>query len=145
MVTIPVRDGEVREVEMDEFWSFIQHKADQCWTWVALDRLTRQVVGVAHGDHSEQTAQRLWETLAPELRQTARFYTDRWTAYPAILPADRHVIGKAGTQRIERFNNTCRQRCPNLVRKTLSFSKDREMHIWRINTFFEHYNQQKSV
>jgi len=44
------------------------------------------------------------------------------------------------TSYIERFNNTLRQRCSRLVRKTLSFSKNEIVHDnligWYINTFY---------
>jgi len=47
-------------------------------------------------------------------------------AYQAVLPSKRHrPVGKqtGETAHIERFNNTLRQRCANLVRKTLSSAR----------------------
>ena len=60
-----------------------------------------------------------------------------------VLPAKRHrpVPKEAGeTNHIERLNNTLRQWCANLVRKTLSFSKDLELHKTRIRMVIEHCN-----
>jgi insertion element IS1 protein InsB len=62
-----------------------------------------------------------------------------------VLPSKRHrPVGKetGETAHVERFNNTLRQRCANLVRKTLSFSKDDSSHELRIRLFIDHYNQQ---
>ena len=70
-------------------------------------------------------------------------YTDFWSAYEEIFPASRHrAVGKetGGTSKIERFNNTMRQRIARLVRKTLSFSKKLVNHIGAIWLFVYHYN-----
>jgi insertion element IS1 protein InsB len=55
--------------------------------------------------------------LNSELRRTAHcllrhlkaftitcFYTDGWKVYEKLLPKDRHIVSKKGTQRIERDN-----------------------------------------
>ena len=41
-------------LEMDELWSFVLKKAQDCWIWIALCRKTRQVVAYAIGDRSRQ-------------------------------------------------------------------------------------------
>ena len=64
-------------------------------------------------------------------------------SYANIVPSKRlHQVGKdtGETAHIERFNNTLRQRCVNLVRKTLSFSKDEILHQVRIRLFIDQYN-----
>ena len=45
------------------------------------------------------------------------------------------------TAHVERFNNTLRQRCANLVRNILSFSKDEWWHEVRIRLCIDHYNR----
>ena len=75
-------------------------------------------------------------------------YTDFWESYANVLPSKRHrAVGKESgqTAHIERFNNTLRQRCPNLVRKTLSFSRNSELHEKHICNFIDNYNSQISV
>jgi IS1 transposase len=44
------------------------------------------------------------------------------------------------TNRIERFNNTLRQRMSRLVREALSFSKKLANHVGAIKLFICHYN-----
>jgi insertion element IS1 protein InsB len=93
---------------------------------LALNRDTREIVGMAIGARSKAIARRLWASLAPVYRQCAVCYTDFWKAYAAVFPSKRHrAVGKESgqTSHIERFNNTLRQRCSRLVRKTFSFSK----------------------
>jgi IS1 family transposase len=60
-----------------------------------------------------------------------------------VLPSKRdRAVGKetGETSHIERFNNTLRQRCSGLVRKTLPFSKKEHNHIGAIWYFTHHYN-----
>jgi IS1 family transposase len=75
--------------------------------------------------------------------QRAVCYSDFLDAYACVLPSKRHrPVGKDSgqTSRIERLNNTLRQRISRLVRKPLSFSKKRENHIGAIWYFVHHYH-----
>jgi insertion element IS1 protein InsB len=116
------------------------------WVWLALNRDTREIVGMAVGARTKATARRLWVSLPAVYRQCAVCYTDFWAAYAAILPSKRHrAVGKESgqTSHIERFNNTLRQRCSRLVRKALSFSKKLANHIGALWYFVHDYNAQR--
>ena len=131
------------DIEMDEMWSFVDNKRNKQWIWLAIDRSTREVVGVFVGCRSRFGAEGLWDSLPSVYRQCAVCHTDFWDAYEQVLPKTRHqAAGKESgqTNHIERFNNTMRQRISRLVRKTLSFSKKIENHIGAIWTFIHHYN-----
>lgn len=131
-------------VQMDELWSFVDEKGNQQWVWLAIDRVTREIIGCHVGDRSAQSAQALWDCLPQRYRQYARIYTDHWEAYTCVLPSKRHfaVDKDSGlTSHIERLNNTLRQRISRLVRRSLSFSKKLENHIGAIWNFIHHYNQ----
>ena len=130
-------------LECDEAWSFVGHKGNKQWIWLAINRETREIVGVHIGDRSRAGAQALWDSLPPVYRQCAVCYSDFWEAYETVIPSKRHrAVGKDSgqTNRIERFNCTLRQRVSRLVRKTLSFSKKLENHIGAIWYFVHHYN-----
>jgi insertion element IS1 protein InsB len=130
-------------IQCDELWSFVDHKGNKQWVWLALDADTREIVGVYIGARDEAAARKLWASVSPVYRQCAIAYTDFWAAYGAVLPSKRHrAVGKetGKTSYIERFNNTLRQRVSRLVRKTLSFSKSVENHIGAIWYFIHHYN-----
>ena len=121
----------------------MSNKKNRQWVWLALDRQTREIVGCYIGSRGEEGAIGLWQSL-PECYLEAQTYTDLWDAYTAIFYANKLVQcekGSGETNHIERFNNTLRQRCSRLVRKTLSFSKKLENHIGAIWTFIHHYNQ----
>jgi insertion element IS1 protein InsB len=130
-------------LECDELWSFVGRKREQQWLWLALDRETREIVGVAIGGRDRATARMLWASLPAIYRQCAICYRDFWEAYVGVLPSKRHrAVGKESgqTAHVERINNTLRQRVGRLVRKTLAFSKKLDNHIGAIWYFIHHYN-----
>lgn len=132
-------------MQCDELWSFVGNKGQQVWLWLAMDAQTRLIVGCAIGPGDKATAQDLWYDLPPDYRQRAVCFTDLYQAYSSVLPSKRHKpVGKqtGQTALIERLNNTFRQRCSRLVRKTLSFSKKLRNHIGAIWSFIHHYNAQ---
>jgi insertion element IS1 protein InsB len=43
-------------VECDEWWSLVGNKQQPQWSWLTLDRDTRESVGVAIGTRDEATA-----------------------------------------------------------------------------------------
>jgi insertion element IS1 protein InsB len=131
------------QVQMDELWSFVDHKGNKRWVWLAMDVATREIISCYIGDRSRDSAVALWQAMPSVYRQCALIYTDDWEAYKTVIPNQRHrVVGKDSglTSYIERFNNTLRQRVSRLVRKTLSFSKNIENHIDAIWNFIHHYN-----
>jgi IS1 family transposase len=129
-------------------WSFVGHKGDKQWIWLAIEAGTREIVGVYIGERSEIGARGLWDSLPPVYRQCAVAYSDFWAAYGCVFPRKRHrAVGKetGKTNYIERFNCTMRQRISRLVRKTLSFSKKIENHVGAIWFFIHHYNASLSL
>ncbi|MEO5377653.1 MAG: IS1 family transposase [Magnetococcus sp. DMHC-6] len=130
-------------LECDEMWSFVDNKGNKQWIWLAIDRNTREIVGYHIGKRDRDAAEALWKSLPPVYRQCAVCYTDFWAVYALVFPCQRHkAVGKetGHTNRMERFNNTLRQRVSRLVRSTLSFSKKSENHIGAILLFIHHYN-----
>ncbi|HJW29675.1 MAG TPA: IS1 family transposase, partial [Saprospiraceae bacterium] len=131
------------EVEADELLSFIKHKKNKQWLWLAMDLKTRQVVAFHVGDRSKHSARKLWKAIPKVYKERAVFYTDQYAGYPGIIPAGQHrAISKElrKTNHIERLNGTLRQRISRLVRATLSFSKKLTNHIGAIHYFICHYN-----
>ena len=81
-------------LECDEMWSFVGKKHKQ-WIWLAIDRDSREIVGVFIGERNEFSAQALWNSLPGVYRQCALSYTDFWHAYRNIFPTTCHrPVGK---------------------------------------------------
>jgi IS1 family transposase len=132
-------------VQMDELWSFVDDKGNKQWVWLALDVITREIVGCHIGDRAGASALALWQSMPAVYRQCAVIYTDHWEAYRTVLSTKRHhAVGKETglTNYIERFNNTLRQGVSRLVRQTLSFSKNLDNHMSAIWNFIHYYNEQ---
>ncbi len=130
-------------IECDEVWSFVGHKGNKVWIWLAIDRATGEIVGVYIGNRDKEGTQGLWNSLPAVYRQCAVCYSDFWAAYEEVIPSKRHkaVNKQSGkTNKIERLNCTLRQRIGRLVRKILSFSKKLANHIGAIWYFVHHYN-----
>ena len=118
------------------------------WIWLALERQTRRIVGLAMGDRTDNPCRAMWLSLPPDDRKRAVWYSDFWASYANVLPSKRlRQVGKDSgeTAHIERFNHTLRQFCANLVRKTLSFSKKLKEHERRLRLFIDHYNATLAV
>ncbi len=113
--------------------SFVFSKQNNFYIWLAIDRVTREIIGCYIGDRTRLSARKLWASLPSIYRQCAVAYTDFWQAYCHVIPSKRHkALGKetGQTNHIERLNNTFRQRISRLVRKSLSFSKKFRKSYW---------------
>jgi insertion element IS1 protein InsB len=135
-------------IQCDEMWSFVGNKGNKQWIWLAIDVLTKEIVGVYIGQRDKEGARGLWNSLPAVYRQCAVSYTDFWSAYGIVFPKKRQrAVGKdtGQTNYIERFNNTMRQRISRLVRKTLSFSKKLSNHMGAIWYFIHSYNANLSI
>lgn len=119
-------------LELDEMWTFVGRKKRKVWRWLAVERASRRVVAWVLGSRGAATLQRLWHALPRRYRRHTRYFTDAWRAYPKVLPAQAHVVGKTGTRVVEALNGKLRHRCGVLVRRSHSFSKCRTSHHNRI-------------
>jgi insertion element IS1 protein InsB len=131
------------EAEADEMCSFVKHKANKHWLWLAMERSSRQIIAFHVGDRSRDSAKQLWANLPTVYQEQAMFYTDQYEVYKGVIPTARHkaITKKARkTNHLERFNTTLRQRVSRLVRETLAFSKKVENHIGAIRYFISDYN-----
>ena len=133
----------VIRLEADELCSFVQKKSNKKWLWLVMNTANRQIISFHVGNRGKEDAQQLLDKVPDFFKQKGTFFTDFWKAYELIEPEQHVQAGKETglCNHIERFNNTLRQRCARLVRKTLSFSKKIELHIGAIKYFICHYNK----
>jgi len=130
----------VADVELDEMWSFIEKKKNQCWLWLAYSPKHRQMMAYSLGRSTDESLRNLLGKLSAV--PITRFYTDNWESYQNVIPEVRHWIGKAGTQRIERQNLNFRTHLKPLQRRTICFSRTKKMleavvrlYIHQLNSF----------
>lgn len=137
-VTEPVVPRRIRDLEIDEFWSFVGDKRRQRWTWYGFDRQRRKVVAFVNDRRTDAACERLLKKL--EGCQVSRYHTDDWQSYQKLLPARKHRIGKEGTRCIERHNLNFRTHVKRLQRRTICYSKLPEMHDAVLKLYIHHSN-----
>ncbi len=123
----------VLSTEMDEMWSFYHDKSHQIWLWWAVDHATNTPLAFTFGTREHKHLDKLLELLKPF--PIGKVYVDHNFAYEKLIPAQQLVCGKKNTQKIERDHLTLRTRIKRLCRKTICFSKDKEIHKAVIGTF----------
>jgi IS1 family transposase len=110
------------------------------WLWLAVERASRRRVAWVLGSRGTATLTRLWQALPKRYHRHTRSFTDAWRAYPQMLPAAAHGIGKTGTRVVEALNGKLRHRCGVLVRRFRSFSKCRISHYNRSKIAIDPHN-----
>jgi insertion element IS1 protein InsB len=95
-------------------------KKRKCWICKALDRATRRTVAWVVGRRNAAPFRRLYEQVKGDGRT---YVTDDWPVYRAVLPEAQHVIGRVGTQTVERDNANTRHYSVRLARRTKVVSK----------------------
>ena len=96
-------------IQCDEMWSFVGHKKNKQWIWLAIDGESHVIVGVHVGSRDRDGARQLWASMPAVYRQCAVCYTDFWEAYQTVIPSKRHRrVGKETSQTnyVERSGTT---------------------------------------
>ena len=96
------------DVQADEQWSYVGDNKNQRWLWYAIDAVTGCILSFVFGRRQDEVCRQLIDNLKGFNIRT--YYTDDWASYSAYIPADRHVIGKRHTQKIENKNLMLRTR-----------------------------------
>ncbi len=136
---MPALKGEA--LEIDELVIRYRFKRRYRYLWLAISRLTRQVIGFTVGDRSTQSLVRLW-FLTPADRRSKLVYSDFYEAYAKWFarqhrPCDK---GSGKTSIVEGLNNKWRNRVSGLVRKTVCvrYMDDFQRRLWLV---IEGHNQ----
>lgn len=127
---------------MDELVIRFRFKRRYRYLWLAISRLTRQVIGFWIGDRSCQSLWAFWFSLPADYRRKL-VYTDFYEAYAKLFRAWQHRPcdkGSGHTSIVEGLNNKWRNRVSALVRKTVCVQhlQDLERRLWIV---IEEHNQ----
>jgi insertion element IS1 protein InsB len=137
-VAAPAVPQRMADLELDEFWSFVEKKRQQRWTWLAFDRKRKRVTAFVNGRGTDHNCESLLKKLAQAHVQ--RFHTDKWESYLKLQSEKNHLVGKEGTRNIERHNLNFRTHVKRLQRRTICCSKSVEMHDAVIKLYVHHSN-----
>ncbi len=109
------------QVQIDELWSYVGNKEKKVWLLYAYCAKSKEILAFAMGKRNVKTL----KSLLLRLKQVTidYFCTDHWEAFKAVLPREKHLIGKEFTKAIEGMNTWLRTRLRRLNRRTTCFSK----------------------
>lgn len=105
-----------------------------CWTWIAIDRNTKQVLGFVCGKRDSKTFERLYNHLNPN--NIKLFCSDYWKSYGKVIPKHKHLKSKAQTFTIEGYDSRIRHYLARFKRKTKCYSKCQTMIENSLNLLF---------
>jgi len=109
-----------------------------------VDRRTGECIAWVTGQRDIKTVRKLYKKI--EHLNTV-FYTDNWEAFTAVLPKNRHFVGKKHTTMIEQNNSNTRHHLGRMARRTKIVSRSIEMvelsmrlwvHVNKPNEFAKH-------
>ncbi|MCO7332227.1 IS1 family transposase [Riemerella anatipestifer] len=124
-VELPKNEVPIEIVELDEIHSYVQHKKNYCWSWIAVDRLRKRFISFICDKRDTKTFLKLWEQL--KNRNINVFCSDYWKSYSELIPSERHVASKAETFTVEGYNSRIRHYLARFKRKTKCYSKSKTM------------------
>jgi IS1 family transposase len=129
-------------VQIDELWSYVGHKEKKVWMIYAYCAESAEILAFALGKRSKRTVEYLMLRL--KNAEIDFFLTDDWEAFAAVLPYEKHLIGKQFTKAIEGRNTWFRTRLRRLARRTVCFSKKLKYHFAMIKILIYHKKYQLS-
>jgi insertion element IS1 protein InsB len=121
---VPQRVG---NLEMDEFWSFVEKKKKQRWAWHTFDRERKKVAAFQNGKMTDENCKLLIDKLKPT--RVRNYHTDAWEGYQKYIPSENHFIGKLGMVNIERNNWNFRTHLKRLERRRFVFQRAKKCTI----------------
>ena len=139
---IKPRHHSYNKVQIDEQWSYVGRKQRKVWMIYAYAVEYDEIIGFAMGKRNCRTISNLLIKL--KALEIDFFLTDSWEAFKAVLPRDKHLIGKQFTKAIEGVNTWFRTRLRRLVRRTVCFSKKLIYHHSIIKMAIYHRNLRSS-
>jgi insertion element IS1 protein InsB len=119
----PILQG--KEYEVDEMRTHIGNKKRLYWIAYALRRDTKEVIDFKVGRRNTKTLLKVVETAI--LSGAKKICTDGHELYKSLVPSAIHVKSKYNINHIERKNLSIRTHLKRLARRTICFSRSREM------------------
>jgi insertion element IS1 protein InsB len=129
--------------ELDEMWSYVAKQTNPRWLWHAIDHRTGKVLAYVFGRRKDTVFLKLKALLKPF--GIVRYHTDGWGTYERHVEAEQHTVGKENTQKIESKHINLRTRIKRLMRRTICFSKTKQMHDLVIGLFINRYEFGRSL
>ncbi len=129
-------------LEIDELVVRYRRRRRYRYLWIAIARLTRQVLAFCVGDRSRKSLRTLWSRVPPAYRRKL-IYTDEYEVYAAFFRPWQHRPSPKGSGRTsvaEGLNNKWRNRLAGLVRRTVCTRYEADL-VRRLLLVFDQHNR----
>lgn len=126
-----------QEYEVDEMYTYVGNKDTPCYIIYALNKVSKKVVDFVVGGRTTENISKIInqvKALNPKC-----IYTDKLNVYPALIDNLEHISTKYNINGIERMNLNLRTHLKRLSRKTICFSKSKEMIECCLRLYFLKY------
>jgi insertion element IS1 protein InsB len=129
-------------LEIDEWVVRYRRRWHYCYLWIAVSRLTRQVLAFVVGARSRKRRRTVWSRVPPAYRRQL-IYTDAYEVYAAFFRRWQHRPSPERSGRTsvaEGLHNTWRNRLAALVRRTV-YLRDKADLVRRLRLVFDQHNR----
>jgi len=132
-------DHKIILLMIDEQWCFVGKKGNPHWLFSAFDMQRRHVVAHATGPRNPATLRVLIERIKDY--RIEMVITDDWPPYRQHLQTYDHYVCKKYMQILERHNLNVRTHLKRFARKTVCFSRQKDIHDRVVDhyMFVNHY------
>jgi insertion element IS1 protein InsB len=124
-IAIPNIKEDQKKYEMDEMAVVLESKQNKKYVIYAINKTSGRVVDFAIGNRTKENIGMITNKVL--LLNPKSVLTDRLNIYPGLIPDTIHKVIHHGINHIERNNLTLRTHLKRLSRKTICFSRSREM------------------
>jgi insertion element IS1 protein InsB len=132
----PILQG--KEYEVDEMRTYIGNKKRLYWVVYALRKDNKEVIDFKVGKRNSKTLQRVLDTV--HLSEAKKIHTDKLSLYKNLIPTALHSTTQYNINHIERKNLSIRTHLKRLARKTICFSRSKEMLEACLRIYFWGYD-----
>lgn len=124
--------------EADELQTYIQKKENKCYVSYAINKKTKQVINFTIGARTKENIGKVIKSL--NALNPKKIFTDKLNIYPGLIKKEIHVASPHKINHIERYNLTLRTHLKRLSRKTICFSKNKNMLENCLRIYFSFQN-----
>ncbi len=114
-----------KSYEVDEIRSYIHKKSKTIWIVYAIEQESKKVVTFNVGSRTKKTLALVIQTLI--LAKAKKIITDKLNIYRSLIEPTIHSTKFRGTNHIERNHLTLRTHLKRLNRKTICYSKSKQI------------------
>ncbi|WP_264845322.1 IS1 family transposase [Capnocytophaga catalasegens] len=140
---LPQKEAPIEIVELDKIHTYIQHKKNYCWIWIAVDRFGKRIIDFVCRKRNTLTFSKLYNRL--KNKDINLFCSDYWKSYKELNPSKNLCQSKSETYTIEGFNSLIRHYLVRFKRKTKCYSKSQKMIEYSLKLLFLELNSQLTI